>query len=137
MKNKVLFNKNVMREVDGELVACYSRCKDCGKNYFPPEEKCGVCATENMEVLPLPKFGTLYSYTVMYRAMPPFKVPHGLAQVQFDNGLLIQAIMQIDDPTALNKGDEFEIDSKVEIKTATIAEDEENEYIGYKAFIVK
>ena len=73
----------------------------------------------------------------MYRAMPPFKVPHGLAQVEFDNGLLIQAIMEIDDPEHLKKGDEFEIDSKVEIVTAPIAEDEENEYIGYKARVLK
>ena len=90
-----------------------------------------------MEILPLPKYGNLYSYTVMYRAMPPFKVPHGLAQVEFDNGLLIQAIMEIDDPEHLKKGDEFEIDSKVEIVTAPIAEDEENEYIGYKARVLK
>lgn len=137
MKNKVLFNKNVMRETADGLVACYSRCKDCGKLYFPPEEKCGVCATENMEILPLPQYGNLYSYTVMYRAMPPFKVPHGLAQVEFENGLLIQAIMEIDDPENLKKGDEFEIDSKVEIVTGTIAEDEENEYIGYKARVLK
>jgi uncharacterized OB-fold protein len=133
---KKLFNENVMREINGETVACFSRCKSCGKLSFPPEEHCGSCGSD-MEIEPLPKNGELYSYTVMYRATKPFQPPHGLGQVQFDNGLLIQAIMQIDDPDALKKGDEFEIGSKVEIVTAPIAQDGEDELIGYKAVIVK
>lgn len=134
---KKLFNENVMREINGEVVTCYSCCKDCGKMYFPAEKACGVCSGEHMEVKPLPKEGELYSYTVMYRATKPFRPPHGLGQVQFKNGLMIQAIMQIDDPDSLQKGDEFEIGSKVEIVTAPIAQDGEDELIGYKAVIVK
>ncbi len=132
-----LFNENVMREVNGEVTACYSRCKKCGQMYFPPEQSCGVCAGEDMEILPLPKHGQLYSYTVMYRATKPFRPPHGLAQVEFENGLIVQAIIQIDDPDSLNKGDEFEIGSKVEIITAPIAQDGDDELIGYKAVIIK
>ena len=133
---KKLFNENVMREIDGEVVACYSRCKNCGKMAFPAEEHCGICGGE-MEALPLPKTGELYSYTVMYRATKPFHPPHGLGQIQFENGLMIQAILQIDDPDGLKQGNEFEIGAKVKIVTAPIAEDGENELIGYKAVITK
>ncbi len=133
---KKLFNENVMREINGEAVPCYSRCKSCGKMYFPPEAHCGSCSGE-MEVLPLPSNGELYSYTVMYRAPKPFTPPHALGQVQFDNGLIIQAIMQIDNPETLKKGDEFEIGSKVKIITAPIVQEGEDELIGYKAVIIK
>lgn len=134
-----LFNENVMREIDGKIVACYSQCRKCKKMYFPPEEHCAACGAEDMDVLPLPDEGDMYSYTVMYRAVKPFTPPHGLAQVQFENGLFIQAIMQIDDPDALEKGNEFEIGSKVKIVTDKIATEETKDgpvdLIGYKAVV--
>ena len=57
--------------------------------------------------------------------------------VEFENGLMIQAILQIDDVDSLKKGDEFEIGSDVEIVTAPIAQDGEDELIGYKAVVLK
>ena len=129
LKNKVLFRKDVMKEnPDGTLRVVGSKCNKCGRTYLPPEPVCPRDFSEDMSEIAVPQYGTLYSYTVLYRAMPPFPFPHALGEVEFDNCMLVKGILDITDPEKLEKGKEFMIGSKMETIVTTIYEDEENEY---------
>ncbi len=71
-----------------------SRCPSCGAHYFPTREVCAGCLTEDLETIPLPTDGTLYTYTVVHRSTPAFEVPYVLGYVDLPGP--VRVLGQID-----------------------------------------
>ena len=71
-----------------------SRCRDCGEVGLGEVESCQNCAGENMEVIPLSRNGTLWTYTVI-RNKPPGdfkgKVPMGEGLVELPEGIRVKS----------------------------------------------
>ena len=131
MKEKVFFRSDVMRETENGPVVVANRCKKCGDVYFPQEEACRRGCDAGMEEVQMPQYGTMYTYTVLYRPVNLYPAPHALAQVDFENGLRIEGPLRIEDPEKLVRGHEFKIGSKCEVQIDTLWEDDQNEYVGF------
>ena len=68
----------------GELRA--TKCKDCGRVFFPPRADCSWCMTKNVDWVEVKGQGTLDSFTKVNYGPTGFEndVPYILALVDFD-----------------------------------------------------
>lgn len=66
---------------DGALVG--SRCAACGARSWPARAICSRCGSDSVESAPLPREGTLLSYTSVWVARGRFETPYVLGQVDF------------------------------------------------------
>lgn len=73
---------------NGELRG--TKCKACGKTYFPPRADCPNCLGNDMEWIQIEGTGSLISYTCANYAPTGFEadVPYTLALVDF-NGIKV------------------------------------------------
>ena len=82
---------------DPELLG--GQCKDCGAITFPVQSRCPRCGTQSMAELPLPRRGTLVSWTTQefppssnYMGDPTGKSfePFGIGLVQLDDVVRVE-----------------------------------------------
>ncbi|MCL2336458.1 MAG: Zn-ribbon domain-containing OB-fold protein [Firmicutes bacterium] len=78
-----------------------TRCKSCGKQYFPPRADCAACLSNEMEWYKIEGPGTLISFTRAGFAPTGFEedVPYTLALVDF-NGTKVFGRLEKDIPEA-------------------------------------
>jgi uncharacterized OB-fold protein len=63
------------------------RCATCGEPGFPPAVACRACLSRDLRWEPSAGLATLYSWTVVYRAVSPaFRTPYAPAIVTLDEG---------------------------------------------------
>jgi uncharacterized OB-fold protein len=64
------------------------RCAGCARWCWTPQLACPVCLSERLEWTAASGRGTLYSYTVVHRAVDPtaFRVPYVVGVVTLDEG---------------------------------------------------
>ena len=88
----------------GKLLA--TRCKNCGRIYFPPQVDCPYCKTSEMEWIKLPKEGELVTYTII--TTRPYSFGHypdyTVGVVKLKNGVQITAWIRETDPKKLRVG---------------------------------
>lgn len=114
-----------------------TRCKACGKHFFPQEPVCQYCFSEDVEVVPLSSRGKVYSCTIFrhHRRVPEYEgpLPYMFGRVELPEGagvLTAFADVSLDKP--LEEGTE------VELKMDKFGEDEEgNEIMTFKFAPVK
>jgi uncharacterized OB-fold protein len=96
-----------------------SRCDDCGATTFPVQGRCPRCSGKNMAELPLPRRGTLVSWTT--QGFPPVLpyagdptgasfVPFGVGLVQLGDVVRVEARLTENDPERLRFGMEVELE---------------------------
>lgn len=101
---------------DPELLG--GKCEDCGAITFPLQSRCPRCGTRSMAELPLPRRGTLVSWTTQefapssnYMGDPTgesFK-PFGIGLVQLDDLVRVESRLTECDPQKLDFGMEVEL----------------------------
>ena len=72
---------------EGEIVA--TKCKACGKLYFPPRADCVYCLSNDVEWIPLSGRGRLITYTTAYFAPAGFEAPYTLAVAELEEGVRV------------------------------------------------
>lgn len=101
-----------------------SRCRKCGKIFFPKKRVCIKCfSMDNMEELPLSRRGELYCYTVAYAAPEGFKPPYAFGRVILPEGIRLFAIFQDCAPYE----SVLKIGGPMELSLGAIAKDEAGE----------
>jgi uncharacterized OB-fold protein len=89
------------------------QCKDCGAITFPVQSRCPRCGTKSMAELPLPRRGTLVSWTTQefppsanYRGDPTGESfePYGVGLVQLDDLVRVESRLTECDPQRLDFG---------------------------------
>lgn len=105
-----------------------SRCTACGMTHFPPKDGCPDCYAETAERIPLSRTGTVYAYTVVHAALPGFKAPYPLLQVDFPEGVrVVGQLVGLDDTSSVHPG------MQVVLDTGPVRTDESgDEVIGYR-----
>jgi uncharacterized OB-fold protein len=64
------------------------RCRACGARFLFPRALCPECSSSELDWLVASGRGTLYSYTIVWRAgAPHLDVPYVLALVDLDEGV--------------------------------------------------
>ena len=101
---------------DAQLIG--SRCGDCEATTFPAQSRCPRCGTTNMSELPLPRRGTLVSWTTQeFPPVVPFAgdatgesfQPFGVGLVQLGDVVRVEARLTESDPTQLEFGMDVEL----------------------------
>lgn len=75
-----------------------TRCRGCGKTFFPPRADCDLCFSNEMEWRELDGSCTLLTYTTVGFAPPRFRYecPYRLAVAKFDEGPRVFAMLSKD-----------------------------------------
>jgi len=101
---------------EGEIAA--TKCKACGKLYFPPRADCIDCLSDDMEWIPLSGRGKLITYTTAYFAPAGFEAPYTLALAELEEGVRVFTRMSKD-----AKQDEIEIGTNVKLVPVRLADE--------------
>jgi uncharacterized OB-fold protein len=96
-----------------------SRCRDCETRVFPSQGSCPRCTGTDVEVVPLERRGTLWSWTIQgfppktppYRgpADPSGFQPFGVGYVELPGQVRVEARLTVADPDQLRIGMEMEL----------------------------
>lgn len=108
-----------------EDVLIGSKCKDCGRYFFPQRKRCGYCAEPTTEIVELSKKGTINSYSLMTKKQQYCLVqtPYILGEVMIPEGILIYTVIN-------SKGVEgFEVGQKAKLDTVEIKKNEEGQSV--------
>ncbi|HBA84470.1 MAG TPA: DNA-binding protein [Verrucomicrobia bacterium] len=90
------------------------KCKKCGQIHYPYRMVCKKCKANEIfefDPVPLPRKGTLLTYTNLYTLPADFNVATlGLGIVELENGVRVTGQLQIPDPKIGMK-----VEGKVEV----------------------
>jgi uncharacterized OB-fold protein len=81
----------------GELVI--QRCDECGALQHPPGPVCLSCLSDSLSFVPVSGKGTIYSFTVVHRALIPElrpHVPYVLALIDLVEGVRLVSLIRGD-----------------------------------------
>jgi len=101
---------------EGEIAA--TKCKACGRLYFPPRADCIDCLSSDVEWIPLSGRGKLITYTTAYFAPAGFEAPYTLAVAELEEGVRVFTRISKD-----VKQDEIEIGMDVKLVPIRLADD--------------
>jgi uncharacterized OB-fold protein len=105
-----------------------SRCRECGRYFFPQRKWCGHCAEPTTEVVELSKEGTISSYSLMTRKQNSCLVetPYFLGEVMMPEGILIYTVLNAKNEKEVKMG------QKARFGTTEIKKDEKgNSVMAY------
>jgi len=105
------------------------KCRKCGTVHYPVRTRCKTCGHTEIEkgnivydTVPLPKNGTLLTYTHLYALPPDFEmVKLTLGIVELENGNRITGQLRIEDP---------KIGMKVKGKVEPVRKDDYKKHYG-------
>lgn len=111
-----------------------SKCKNCGKTYFPKRNICPNCKSMDLEDYKLPEYGEIESYTIVRSAPKGFEQyePYAVAIIKLIDGTKIMT--QIVDTDFEN----IDIGKKVKLVFRKLMSNGETGVIvyGHKAIII-
>ncbi len=122
------------REIPSRYNLLGTRCRNCGKVFFPPRYLCPQCGRKgNVEPYKVKGKGKIISFTEVYSPAPAFEkqVPYIIALIELEEGCRVLA--QLTDTA----GQEVKIGEEVEMVFRKISEEGEIICYGYKARPVK
>ncbi len=103
-----------------------SKCRNCGRVYFPKEVVCNACFQEDMEETLLSNRGKLYSFTIIHQKPMAYSgpMPYAMGLVSLPEGPTIMSLLTGCD------FEKLELDMDVELVLEKIVE--EDETVTYK-----
>jgi hypothetical protein len=92
-KGVLVDSKFFARRPDGTVEVVGSRCKKCGRVYFPRKRVCVDCLEWNgVEEVPLSKKGKLVSYSISRDPMRGFPIPYAFGYVMLPEGIMLYSL---------------------------------------------
>jgi uncharacterized OB-fold protein len=73
-------------DADGRTTMFAQHCRRCGMVLFPIGKICAGCGGTELDKRPLSPTGSVFSWTVVHRAAPGWRVPYVVALVDFAEG---------------------------------------------------
>jgi len=110
-----------------------SKCRNCGKHFFPARVICLNCGKHEMEEVALDGRGKVYTYTIVRQQLPGalVQVPYALAIIAMNEGCQVQSVVT-------ENCESIDIGTEVEVYFEKVMEDAEgNDLIVYKFRSVK
>lgn len=98
---------NALEIVDGTPTLLGGRSASSGLTHFPLATVCPYTGADDIELVRLPRTGTLWAWTAVRAAPPGYggPVPYGLGVVELEGGLRVVGRLTVADPGALAFGD--------------------------------
>ena len=126
MDARVPFREGLFSERSSDVCLTGSRCRGCGRIYFPARALCPDCFVEDLEPLEFGREGRLYSYTVARMATLHFGAPYYAGWVDVSEGTRVFA------PLLVEEGVQLEIGMKMELTIDELWREGERRVVGYK-----
>lgn len=106
----------------GKLMA--TKCKECGRLFFPPQKDCPSCMDSEVEWVELRKEGVLETLTVLFVRPPSFSAydPYTVAIARLDDGVRITGWLK-GDPKSVRPGQRIRVE---------VSRREKEEYLMYE-----
>lgn len=104
-----------------------SKCRTCGRYFFPKRKNCAACCEPSTEEVLLSKSGKLLSYSTVEKKPKNawIQSPYIIGEVVFPEGVVVCTVLECN-PRDLIEGSEFRL------STTKIREDHEgNEVLAY------
>ncbi len=79
---KVLLQKGLFEEVNGEPALIGSKCGSCGQVLFPVKSLCLNCMSTDVKSIRLNCDGKLYTHTTVYMASEHFPPPYTVGWIE-------------------------------------------------------
>jgi uncharacterized OB-fold protein len=100
----------VWRERGSRLRLEGSRCKKCGKMFYPPKPSCPYCGSLETERIELPRKGKVISWTIEYTVPEGYRAeaPLVIALIELDNGVKVLSALTDVEPDKVYDGMEVE-----------------------------
>lgn len=99
----------------GEPHLVGSRCKNCGRTFFP---KCVICVgcfrDDMMEEVILSRRGRLHSHCISQIAPPGFKPPYAMGYIDLPEGVRLFSLLSLDEPSEELLRDGMEVELVIE-----------------------
>ncbi|MFA5771915.1 MAG: Zn-ribbon domain-containing OB-fold protein [Thermoplasmata archaeon] len=97
------------REIGSRYNFQASKCRKCGKIFFPPRDMCSECRRASigmMQDIQLPDEGKILSYTTIHNGPEAFKmqIPYTMAIIEIDGGVRLTSQIVDCDPSKLRIG---------------------------------
>ena len=104
-----------------------SKCRKCGRVFYPPKPACPYCGSLEVEKVELPKRGKVISYTIEYTVPEGYRhlAPLIIALIELENGVKVLA------PLTDVKPDEVYIGMPVEATLRRVWEESNEGLIVY------
>lgn len=104
-----------------------SKCKRCGREYFPPRAVCPECKSYEMEKVVLPSEGKVVTYTIIHVAPAAWRTltPYAMGIIELTNGVRLTAQIVDCDP------EKIEIGQEVRLEFRRLLEESPSGVIGY------
>jgi len=92
-KGVLVDSKLFARRPDGSVEVVGSRCRKCGRVYFPKKRACPDCmAWDEMDEAPLSAKGKLVSYSVSRDPLRGFPIPYAFGYVMLPEGIMLYSL---------------------------------------------
>ena len=92
-KGVLVDSKFFARKPDGTVEVVGSRCRKCGRVYFPRKHVCVDClAWDEMDLVPLSKRGKLVSFSVSRDPMRGFPIPYAFGYVMLPEKIMVYSL---------------------------------------------
>jgi len=94
---------------EGRLMA--TKCKECGRLFFPPQKDCPSCMDSEVEWVELKKEGVLETLTVLFVRPPSFSAydPYTVAIARLDDGVRVTGWLK-GDPKSVRPGQRVKVE---------------------------
>ncbi len=89
---------------EGKIMA--TKCKHCGRIYFPPQADCPYCMRSDMEWVDVPNEGVLETFTIVNIKPTTFSHydDYVLAIARFGDGIKVLAWLRVDEKSRVRIG---------------------------------
>jgi len=123
---RIPFEKGLFMEADGGALLA-SKCKSCGRTFFPKRENCIECSAKDMEEIRLKEGAKLYSYTNVKMPVYKYKPPFIIAWIEFPEGVRVMSQIKV-----MDRGKQsLKVGMDMRIVIDTLWKEEGKEFIGY------
>lgn len=84
-----MFPSRIWREMPQRYRLEASKCKKCGKEFYPPRLICDKCGSRKFETYNLPEEGKLATFTIIRTPASQFsdEAPYAIGIIKFKGGL--------------------------------------------------
>lgn len=107
-------------------------CSECGTTFFPARPICPTCLRPTaLQARRLSDTGTLYTFSIIYQAPPPYPTPYAIGYVDLPEGVRIFGIVLTSDVT------ELRVDAPVRVVLDELWRTDEQQVIGYKFALIR
>ncbi|HIP56660.1 MAG TPA: Zn-ribbon domain-containing OB-fold protein [Ignisphaera aggregans] len=87
-----------------------TKCRSCGRVFYPPKPMCPVCGSRDVVRIELPQRGRVITWTVQYTVPTGYRAraPLILAIIELENGVRVLSALTDVSPDEVSEGMEVE-----------------------------